>query len=269
MMRALDQNVVSNEAIIVGSPDDFVVPDIMWFENIKTAHWREDLTRSFRLFRDDPSHLHIAHAIPELLNTELKTGIIVTDVVHWERTEALRTLLKNDIFTEEIAANIERLRQAGLEPLVNLPKNRISLQRGLDSLPELVGEPMMSKLRAHVRSTREDTRKADWLELIEYAPSIAALADTVLPDVLANCGIADPQSSALLSRRSAFYRYQFCYWAHVFQYAMVTTEIGTSDNRLLNEFVDSDYALTGSFCDSLETSDDPLRQRFDALRSVI
>jgi hypothetical protein len=41
------------------------------------------------------------------------------------------------------------------------------------------------------------------------------------------------------------------------------------DKKLLNDLVDSDYAITASYTDGLETDDKILRQRYHALLAAI
>jgi len=111
--------------------------------------------------------------------------------------------------------------------------------------------------------------RANRNELKSYTPSIAKLTDTSLATTLSDLGISDQQQKGLLCRQSAFYRYHFVYWAQVFQFSIGSPNLQTGDTRLLNDLVDSDYAVTASYCAHLETSDKKLQQLYEALMVAI
>jgi hypothetical protein len=256
-MRALDQNQISNKELITACQDSFLIPDIMWFENIKTDGWRDDVRRSFEIFHANPNRLHIAHPVGALLRREIQTRAPITDPVDWEGTRRLRELLSQTDYVTAIEANVEALRQGGLEPVIHLADNRQSLSDGMNALAKIVGPDKMRQLRSLMSTSKP--------QLIELAPCIAALTDRTLQDNLTELGVLGTDRAALSTRQSAFYRTQFCFWAQVFQFVMGSSTLDTGDRKLLNDLVDSDYVITASYCDALETKEDRLRQRYDAL----
>ena len=260
-MRALDQNQLSNELHFTSRSDLFLVPDVVWFENIKSDGWRDDITRSFALFHREPTRLHIAYPIGELLRRELQAHVPVVDPIDWEGTRQFRELLTQADYVTAIESNVEALRQAGLEPVIHLADNRLSLSDGMAAVSRIAGTELMRQLRACTSASQP--------QLVEFAQSIAALTDRTLPHALSDLGLPDSARAALAARQSAFYRTQFCFWAHVFQHAMSSPSLQTGDKKLLNDLVDSDYAITASYCDALETNDDRLRQRYNALVAAI
>lgn len=260
-MRALDKNQLSDKELFASSQDLFLVPDIAWFEDIKSNGWRDDIRRSFVLFQKEPNRLHIAYGVPDLLKRELQTRSPITDPINWESTRSYRELLKQDDYVSAIEANVESLRQAGLGPVVHLADNRQTLSDGMAALAKLSGPDVMSKLRSYQAVSQP--------RLTEFAPHIAVLADSTLKHTLSELGLPGAEGSALASRQSAFYRVQFCYWAQVLQFAMCSPSLQTGDHKLLNDIVDSDYAITASYCEALETKEDRLRQRYDALVSAL
>ena len=261
MMRALDQNQLSNKQLILSCQDSFLIPDITWFENTKADGWRDDIQRSFEVFHKDSSRLHIAYPIGVLLRRELQTRTPIIDPIDWEGTDNLRKLLRQPDYITSIEANISLLQKSGLEPDIHLAESRKSLNDGMTELTETVGREQMSELRAMHRNSKPP--------LSAFAPSIAALAKKNVKHTLTELGLRDADLNSLNTHQSAFYRVQFCFWAQIFQFAMCSSLISNGDKTLLNDIVDSDYAITASYCDALETSDDRLRQRYDALIATI
>jgi hypothetical protein len=260
-MRALDQNQISNRTLITACQDSFLIPDITLFENIKSDGWRVDVLRSFEVFHEYPSRLHIAYSVGELLRRELQSHTPTRDPVNWEGTRRLRELLSQTDYVTAIETNVEALRHGGLDPVIHLTDNRQSLSDGMAELAKRVGSNKMSQLRSLIRSAQP--------RLAEFAPCIATITRNDVEHTLTELGVLDAGRINLNTHQSAFYRMQFCFWAQVFQYAMFSTSLPTGDSRLLNDIVDSDYAITASYCDSLETNDNRLCERYDALMAAI
>jgi len=256
-MRLLDQNQMSNPANFSGTTDDFLIPDIAWFENIKSEGWRDDISRSFALFHKEPHRLHIAYCVGELLRQEMKTHQPVESPIDSKKTNQLQELLKNQNYVETIEENINLLRKDPIEPIVHLAGKRALIADSMLALHQRAGKSIMKQLRANRN------------ELKSYTPSIAKLTDTSLATTLSDLGISDQQQKGLLCRQSAFYRYHFVYWAQVFQFSIGSPNLQTGDTRLLNDLVDSDYAVTASYCAHLETSDKKLQQLYEALMVAI
>ena len=263
-MRALDQNQISNVRLFTSVQDSFLIPDIVWFENIKSDGWRDDVSRSFALFHKEPSRLHIAYPVGELLRRELQTHSPITDPIDWEGTRRFRELLSQSDYVSTIEANVEALRPAGLEPVIHLADNRRSLSDGMAAVAKIGGADLMSRIRKCASQPKLVKPK-----LVKFAASIAGLTDRTLEDALTDLGLPETGRAALTNRQSAFYRTEFCFWAQVFQFAMDSPSLDMKDSRLLNDLVDSDYAITASYCDALETCEDRLRQRYDALVATI
>jgi hypothetical protein len=260
-MRALDQNRISSEVLFTSCRDPFLIPDITWFENIKADGWRDDVRRTFEAFHRQPHRLHIAHPVGRLLEREVQTGTPISDPVNWDGTTRLRELLAQQDYVTAIEQNVEALRVAGLKPQQDLPANRLSLQQAMDALGRFSGGAVMRQIRSLSRESKAS--------IVPFAPSIASLTDRTLPHNLEAFGVPEGARAILSSRRSAFYRFTHCFWAQVFQYAIHTTVVQTRDDRLLNDFVDSDYAIVASYCDGLETGEDRLWQRYDVLVASI
>ena len=261
MIRTLDQNQFSKREFITNSPDDFLIPDITWFENIKSEGWREDVSRTFGAFHKNPDRLHIAFPTGALMRKELKDRIPISDPIDRAGTERLRELLRADDYISSIEANIVSVRSVGLEPVVHLADNRRNLADGLKALETLAGIELMSQYRKHFRESD--------LPLSSVTPSIAALTEKTLKQNLAELGMNPTEVSMLSVPQSAFFRAQFSYWAQIFQYAKDSRTLQRGDEKLLNDIVDSDYAIVASFTDGLETDDGRLRERYDALVEAI
>ena len=260
-MRALDQNKISNERVFTSVQGAFMIPDVAFFENIKADEWRHDVRRSFSLFHKELSRLHIAYPVGELLRRELETRTPITDPIDWKGTRLFRKLLVQHDYVSAIEANVNALRQEGLEPVIHLTDNRRSLSDGIDAIARIGGKDLMRRIRSFTSTSQPRLEK--------FAASIAGLTDCTLPDALTDLGLPVAGRAALANHQSAFYRTQFCFWAHVFQFALVSPSLDMKDRRLLNDLVDSDYAITASYCDGLETDDDRLRQRYEALVATI
>jgi hypothetical protein len=260
-MRTFDQNQFPKHDLIAATTDGILIPDITWFENIKSPGWRLDVSRSFEAFHKAPEKIHIGHATGALLHQELNSKRPTTDPVNWEGTTLLRDLLRQKDYISLIESNVDSLRSAGLQPLINLPDNRLSLEEGLAALTGILGEKGMAAFRAAHRTTNTSLR--------DYAPSIAAIAEKSLSDTFTDLGLSQADSASLTNRQSAFFRTKFCFWAQIFRYAMNSTSLQLGDRKLLNDLVDSDYAIIASYTDALESDDAGLRERYDALVAAV
>lgn len=260
-MRTIDQNQFSKKQLIAVASDGILIPDVTWFENVKNPTWRKDVEKTFEAFHRAPDKLHIAFSIGELLRRELSSRTPTTDPVDWEGTERLRELLRQDDYISTIEANVDSLRSIGLDPIVQLADNRSSLVDGMRALNGLVGNEMMAKYRASHRTTNAP--------LSAFAPSIAALTERTLSKSLSDLGLSPTDCARLNVRQSVFFRSQFSFWAQVFRYAMDSPTLQRGDDKLLNDLVDSDFAIVASYTDALETDEKLLRERYDALKSAI
>ena len=145
--------------------------------------------------------------------------------------------------------------------MIHLAEKRLSLSDAMAALSNIAGSDLMSRLRRHNSVSQP--------RLIEFAPHIAVMTDRTIRNNLADLGVSGADQMASSTRRSAFYRMSFCFWAQVFQYALASPSLQTGDCKLLNDVVDSDYAVIASYCATLETNDDRLRQRYDAIVSIV
>lgn len=261
-MIVLDQNQLGRHDFIMCDAGPFLLPDIAVFENIKNDGWRDDVRRSLEAFRLCPEKLYVSHSVGQLLSAELATRTITSSPVDEGVTASLRALLPREDFFAQIEANVEDLRAKGLHPIVHVAENRQSLQKGMKALQEIVGEDCMREFRRMCSREEKPAVK-------EFATSIAALTDRTLPQSLQDLGLNSREAQPLCQRKSAFYRMQFCFWAQVFQYSMGSPQLQKKDDKLINDLVDSDYAIVGSFFERLETSDDKLRDRHEALTSIL
>jgi hypothetical protein len=260
-MRTLDQNQLSKRDLLLNSTDAILIPDVTWFENIKSLGWKQDVEKSFEAFHHAPDRLHVAFPIGALLRQEIQTRTATTDPVNWEATNRLRGLLREKDYVSLIEANVESLKQAGLEPLVNLTDNRQTLEEGMAELSAKAGTALMANLRSIQRAERHP--------LSDFTQSIVALTLADLPGVLLAQGLKETESTQLLSKQSAFYRLLFCHWAQIFRYAMDSPVLQRGDKKLLNDIVDSDYAIIASYTDDLVPDDKGLRERYEALVSAV
>jgi len=261
-MRALDQNQMSNRSIITDSGSSFLIPDLVWFENIKSQGWRDDVRRSFEVFHDFPNRLHIAFPVGTLLRHELVTRSRISDPVDYDGTSRLRNLLAKDNYVDAIENNVGVLRRSGLEPVVHLADSRSEIEFAMEELERIVGRTYIHDLRGQ-RSAKSAAT------MVSFAPKITDIAEHNLLHTLSEFGIQGSDYKELSLRSSALFRTLFCFWCQVFQYTMGSPHLQKGDKKLVNDLVDSDYAIVASYCESLETSDIHLRQRYDAVMVAI
>jgi hypothetical protein len=259
MMIAIDQNRVDSPP---PGNELLVVPDICLYENIKGTDWQTSFNKSFSSYRAQSQRLHIAHAIGSLLRQELASGKPIATIVDWEWSKWLQQEIGNTHLSSNFIQRVDQLKARPLEPEVNLADNRRDLESGLCAFKRLAGDQLCNALRESANSQNK-------IQLSDVAPALRQLTLRTLPYTLEGLGITNPGQSPLLAASSVFFRNLLCFWMHIFQFARDSGNIALGDKRLLNDLVDSDYAVIGTFCDGLITGDSRMRERYEGIKAAL
>jgi hypothetical protein len=263
MFYLLDQNVMRHEtlaALVQDAAASFVIPDTSLVEMVKSDKWEATMRGSFAILLPAVSRCFVTLSVPEALRFELGTGAPVDRdrLLFDEGTNELRNLIQA-LPTSGAALDDARHRINGLrEPLLNAEVDAAGDKARLEQLVAMVAKNGGPKLVADLRSGRI-SREAQLGLLLEATPHILAAGQS--------CDAAE--TNLMVQSGSLLLRFYYLRVRSALRWTACGGLATAKPQTVLNERLDQEYILIGSYFDRTLTRDRDAEDTDHDLRGLL
>lgn len=229
----------------------FVIPDTGLLEMVKSEQWEETFRRSFEVFVPVVTRCFMSISVQEARDLELKRrasveGLLLpADFTKLLRCAILESQSGSGPTMSQLRTQMTEIQREIQQEDLNAQANRIELRRLVDEL--------RSKL------TKEEVKACRQEGIVGRLARVGiahGVGDAVYMAHMKNIGVPDQVSRRLWKAKSMTRRWCYLLVHHALQWLGDGGLDTATDKVVLNDVLDQDYVLMGSFFDgvlSLET----------------
>ena len=244
----------------------FVIPDTGLLEMVKSEQWEETFRRSFKVFVPVVTRCFMSMSVKEARDLELKRRASVegllfpADFTKLLRGAILESQSGSGPNMSQLRAQMTEIRRDIQQEDLNAQANRIELRRLVDEL--------RSKL------TKEEVKACRQEGIVGRLARVGiahGVGDAVYMAHMKNIGVPDQVSRRLWKAKSMTRRWCYLLVHHALQWLGDGGLDTATDKVVLNDVLDQDYVLMGSFFDgvlSLETDVQCASQDLNAMLTI-
>lgn len=264
----VDQNAMRERGPwdwILGVKDvRFVIPDTALVEMVKGANWEGTFQNSFRALAPVATRCFAGMPIKESLDFEISKGRSVDgELFPRELTNSLRATmvssqLSNGSMNSRLRLHMHSLQEELRERDLNAAGYRDELMAVAATLRDGLSKNELTACRREGDLGRQNRREI-----------AKAIGEAMFDAQLAKRGVSSQVAGRLWRGRSMHRRWCYLMVHHALQWLGEGGLESASSARLLNDMLDQDYVLLGSFVDGVISLESDVRTASEDLRLML
>jgi hypothetical protein len=242
----IDQNIMRREALVdlmAAQPDaKFVIPDTGLLEMVKSERWEETFRRSFKVFVPFVTRCFMSMSVQEARELEFKTRFSIEGrLLPRDFTKLLRGAI-----VESQSGNgptMSLLRGRITEAQRDLQRHELNARANREELKRLIEELHSELTKDQIKACRQEGIQGR-LARLHLARSVG---DAVYWSHMTKIGVPGSVARRLWKTKSMTRRWCYLLVHHALQWIGDGGLDTSTDKVLLNDILDKDYVLLGSF----------------------
>jgi len=255
---ALDKNLISEEKLIE-SHKTFLIPYCALLEDLKTTSIQLNLKRTYVCFNKDSKKLFTSQSVPFMLRKEIEKGQPFANPIDYEATMNLRSLI-DDNFNNVTNDYISKLITNTQSFISNQAIYRAQIQEYMTFF-ESTGE--MKKLRHNSEAPSNPILRTELM-----LPSMIEITRKAILNPILLPNLSEVGRHKLCCPKSITFRFLFAICALAMKYVQGSPQLSVNPSKFLNDLLDIEYAVIGSYCDTLASNDTWTRSVYRMLRKA-
>lgn len=251
----VDQNVMRKVELVklmAAQPDaKFVIPDTGLLEMVKSERWEETFRRNFEAFVPVVTRCFMSMSVQEACDLEIRTRVSVEGRL---LPDDFTKLLRGAIVESQsgIGPTMAQLQSQMAEAKEDLQRNELNAQANREELQRLLSELRSKLTKDEIKACRQQ----GMLGRLARLGTARSVGDALYVAHMNKHAVPAPVSRRLWKTKSMTRRWCYLLVHHAVQWLGDGGLDTATDKVVVNDVLDQDYVLLGSFFDgvlSLET----------------